>query len=155
MPDLHWSSPEYHHYEKDARWFYGVLIIATALGLVALWQKNFLFVVFIAIAATLAVFWGRQEPRAVEFALVGDGLHIGKNRVYPYENIAGFAIVILPDEAGVDELVIRTKGRLSQWIKIIIAKEQREHIRERLMQKVPEIEFRESLADHLAHRIGF
>ena len=153
--EIKWSAPEYHHYEKDISWYWLVAILGIILTAIALWQKNFLFAVFVIIAALLAINWGRRKPEIVDFILSEKGLDIGGKKNYPYESLEGFAIIELPENSELNELVFKTRGRLNAWLKIIIANQRRDAIKEMLGQHVPEIEYQESLADHISKLLRF
>jgi hypothetical protein len=153
--EIQWSAPEYHHYRKDVGWYWLVLIITAVIAAFALWQKNFLFAVFIAIAAVLVLSWGRRAPKTIDFTLSEKGLDIGGRKFYRYETLLGFAIIPVPDDPELNELALQTKGRLNTWLKIIIADQRSEEIKELLSKFLPELEYEESLADHIARILRF
>ena len=63
--EIEWQAPEYFHYQKDVSWYWLVLILGIVTIVFALWQKNFLFAVFVIIAEVLLFYWGRTQPRVI------------------------------------------------------------------------------------------
>ena len=45
-----WQIPEYEYRSKDVSWYWISLIAAIVLFAFAIWQKNFLFAIFVVIA---------------------------------------------------------------------------------------------------------
>ena len=154
-PDIRWSSPEYHYREKDVGWYYAVIIAAILLAAAGLWKANFLFALFTLIAAGLMISWGRRVPHTIDFTLSPQGLDLGGKKRYTLDELAGFAIAPDRDRPDFATLAVRTKGRLGYWIKIIIAAQRADGIKAFLIKSLPELEYQQSLADHLAKRIGF
>ena len=153
--EIRWSAPEFHYYHKDVGWYWLVIIVAIILTALALWQKNFLFAIFIILAGILTISWGRKEPKTVDFVLSEKGLDIGDKKSYPFENLAGFAIIAVPGESEISELVLETKGRFNKWVKVIIADERSEAIKKILLSRIPEVPYEESFAEHIARILRF
>jgi hypothetical protein len=148
MKEIRWRSPEFEHYEKGPTWYWLTIIITIILVAFSLWQRNFLFAVFIVIAALVIINWGKKTPREIEFKLDQRSLVIDANKVYPYEILAGFTIRD-------SELILRRKSRLNPYVKILIPERDRERIKSFLIQHLPEIEYEESLTDHISKLLKF
>ncbi|HEY4475515.1 MAG TPA: hypothetical protein VJB92_02215 [Candidatus Paceibacterota bacterium] len=153
--EIHWSAPEFHYYEKDAAWYWLVIIGAIVLVGLALWQKNFLFAVFIIIAAILAITWGRKEPPMVDFILSEKGLDIGGKKFYSFESLEGFAIIPVRTNEELNELLLKSKNRLSGWIRIIIAAQRADAIKALFRKRLPEVEYQETLTEHISRWLKF
>ena len=153
--EVRWMAPEFHYHEKDDSWSKGIILIAVLLIGFALWQRNFLFAVFIAIATALLVYWGHQKPDTVEFLLDDKGFTVhGKRR--DYKNLDGFAVRI--DERGElewNKLILRVKSKLIPHLIIFIPKNETGKIRVFLNEYIPEIEHEDSFIDLLADLIKF
>ena len=147
---IQWQIPEYEYQPKDIAWRWLSLIAAIILFAFAIWQKNFLFAVFLIVAALLTITWARRLPKTTDFTLSEKGLDIGGKKFYPYEGLVGFAIVSGDQDTGFDELIVKTKGQLNTLIKIIIISAQGGAIKNLLSRFIPEIEYRESVSDRLA-----
>lgn len=153
--EIIWSSPEYHYYEKSVIWYWLVIVGAVILVMAALWQKNLLFGIFIIIAAAMLIFWGRRQPRTLNFTLNAKGLMIDDKKIYYFENLAGFAIIPNYAEPALSELLLQTKNHLRGWLRFIIAAQRVEPIKILLQEHLPEVEYQESMAEHISRILRF
>jgi len=147
---LTWNGPEFHHHEKGGTWNKGLAIIAALLIVFALWQKNYLFAVFIVIATWLLAYYAKQKPQTVEFLLDNRGLTIRDKR-HNYSDMEGFAIRI--DETGGSEwnkLIIRTKSHWTPHFIILIPKDHTSAIHSFLAEYTSEVDHKDSLSDAFA-----
>jgi len=151
--EITWSAPEYHYYEKSAHWYGAVVATSGVLTLIALLQKNFLFALFAVIAGFLVSSWGRRVPQTIPFALTEKELTINNRHSYLYEKCGGFVIIEAPNHP--PELVLKTQEQLHPWLRIIIPKDQEGAIRTLLLEHMQEIEYTESLGDHIARMLKF
>ena len=150
--EIQWKAAEYEHFEKDPLWYVGLVVGAIILLLVALWQKNFFFAVFIIIATALVSFFGRRKPRVVEFLIDEKGIHIG-NTVHEYDQIESFSIIQRPGY--LDELIITKKAALNPHVRIPIDSHLAETAKEFLKERLTEVEHQHSVIDAIADRLGF
>jgi len=146
MPEIKWRAPEYEYQPKDISWYWLVAITVIVLDAIALWQKNLLFAIFILIAAAVVIFWGRREPQQLEFKLGDKGLYIDKKFI-AYDLLDGFAIK--------EDLFLKKKSRLRPGLKILLPDSQKESVKKHLLPLLPEVEYRESLAETLAKLLKF
>lgn len=146
--ELKWSAPEYEHYEKGTSWHWLIVIAAILIGIFSLWRGNFLFAIFVILAATMLTFWGRRFPKRLEFKLDQAGLEIVGHKSYSYEDFKGFAL-----RSG--ELILQKKNRLSHFLKIRIPENAQEKFRIFLGKRLPEVEYEESLVEHIAKLLRF
>ncbi len=153
--EIRWEGPEFHFHEKGEGWGRGAIAIGGIVMLIAIFQKNFLFAIFIAIATFLVLTWGNRRPRTVGFILSDHGLKVGEKKFYAHENLSGFAMVPSRDHSSYTDIVIREKGSLGGWTKFMIENDLAEQARELLNSSLPELEYEESLAEHIARILRF
>ncbi len=151
--EITWSAPEYRHYDKDISWYWLSLIGAGILFLVALWQGNFLFGIFIILAETLILFWAREFPKYIQFKIDNKGVRIDKMKNYLYKDLEGFHV--LEESDGVSELILKTKSKLHPYVKILLSIGISAEVRELLKNYLEEVEYEESLSDGISKMIGF
>ncbi len=154
--EISWTGPEFEHWHKPRLWYLILILISLLLIITALWQGNFLFSVFVAIAAALVGVTGGRAPRMVEYRLTDESLIVDRIRAYLYEQLAGFAthrVDALDD--GFSQLVFQRKQRLGSFIKILFPTSRTQEIRHFLNRYLHEIEYQESLTDHLFRWIRF
>jgi len=154
--EIKWIAPEFEYFAKDISWYWLVIIVGIIVIAIALWNKNFLFAIFVIIATLLILSWGKQKPREVEFTLDEHGLDIEKKKFYPYSGFAGFAVrpPLTKDEESTD-LVFKFKARFRPYFKIQIKTKDTEKFKKYTNQYLPEIEYEESIADHIAKILKF
>jgi len=148
---IQWQALEYRYHRKSLDWFAGVIGLAVILLIIALWQRNFLFAIFIVIAGILVVVWARERPRPILFTLDKKGLWIGR-RLHDYRRFDGFAL-------SETQLQLRYKRYLRPYLTVHLPRgrpgKKIKAIQEQLLAFLPEIEYNESLIEALADWVGF
>lgn len=142
-----WHSNEFHYREKNEAWPAFVVVGAVVIGVIALSQRNLLFVIFTIIATSLMLVWGRRRPRECAFVLDKKGLHID-DRIYPFHDFSSFALYE-------DTLLMHHKSRIRPYFSIIIPHEKDDAIREYLLAFLPEVEYTESFVEMIGHWLRF
>lgn len=149
---IKWTAPEFEYFKKTEWWHWALMVIAVILGLVALWQRNFLFLIFIVIAALVVSLLAREKPRDINFELEKRGLLINK-KLYEYRTFDSFALRQAQDELGA--LQFKNKERWRPYLTIPITTDQQEPIRSYLLAFLPEVEYNESAIDALSRLLRF
>lgn len=154
--EIRWNAPEFWHYEKSASWYLASLAIAALLLVFALWQRNILFAVFIVVAEIVFLKMGKELPHQTDFRISKIGIEIGDKKSYNYDALVGFATRRLDQhESGLSELILKKKSHLSTYIKILFPTKHSEEIRVFVNKYLPEIEYEDSLVEHLAKLLRF
>lgn len=89
---IEWQAPEFEYREKGISWYWLSIIAAIVILSVSVWQKNFLFAVFVVMAEILMLVWAGRKPREISFSLDEKGLTISGNKFYPYSTIENFSV---------------------------------------------------------------
>ena len=147
-----WEAPEAEHIEKSATWYWASMAVAIALIAIALWQKNFLFAVFIVIAELAVFMFAGEKPKMWEFTIDEEGVTIEGHKTYKYSTISLYDIHQFSDEY--KELVLQTKSKVHHYLKIFIHAEDEKRIREALDKKVSHGEIEVSFLEFLERLIG-
>ncbi len=148
LKEVRWRAPEFEYRTKGVSWYWLTAIIAILVVAVALWFGNFLFALFVVIAELVVIFWARQLPRELEFKLDEKGLAMEDKKFYPYEDFSGFAVRD-------SEVIFKQKRRLTPYLKILASESDIGRIKSFLSNHLAEIEYEESLIDHLARILRF
>ena len=148
-----WQAPEYEYKSKTVSWYWMSAIIAMVLIILSLWQKNFLFAVFIFIAELVLIYFSGRFPKIWEFKINEKGIAIGDVKFYEFGQIQAFDIHPFDNEY--KELVFRLKPKFSPYLKIFIYVEDEKKIEERLKKFLEREEFPQSLADTLENFFRF
>ena len=153
MAEIIWHAPEFKYHDKDLHWYWLSIIGAGILFLIALWQRNFLFGIFVIIAELMVIIWAKEFPKNIRFKLNKKGLEIGKINFYSYEELAGFHIH--EEEGEFLELILKTNKRFHPYLKVLVDKDDSEEIKNFLKNHLPEIEYEEPVSEVISRIIGF
>ena len=147
-----WEAPEFPYYHKEVGWYWASIFVAAILVIIALWQKNFLFGVFIVIAELLIVSWGSKYPRAVRFEMDERGIGIEDTSSYRYAEIEQYAI---NPEGDLSELILTLKTKLSTAVVIHFHTHDTGRIREFLRGRLKEVHHDDGIVEALLKLIRF
>ncbi len=90
--EISWDAPEFEYREKDVSWYWLSIIAAAIIVAFAVWQKNFLFGLFVVIAEILLIIWGNRLPRTVSFSMTESGLTIGAEKKYAFKEFEKMSV---------------------------------------------------------------
>ena len=157
-PKISWEAPEFEYHEKGISWYWLTIIIAVILVAISVWQRNFLFGVFIVIAETLILAWGHREPRAVVFELNEKGIVLGngtgeRQESFLYTDLANFSAE--ESEGKWSTIAIRFRKRFRPIFHIKVPREKFLEIDEALRAFLTKVDAEKSLADVLGEFIRF
>ncbi|MBI2055624.1 MAG: hypothetical protein HYT42_01900 [Candidatus Sungbacteria bacterium] len=149
---LQWRAPEFdYHPQKSLTLFlFGALLWAG--GVAALFFKNFLFAVLLAIAGGLVIHHSSRRPRELQFYISPRGIKIGR-RIYQFEDLNSFWVLYDPPYSR--ELIIESKKTLMPVIRAPIGETNPLEIRKILLRFLKEEKHEESLADIVSKHLGF
>ena len=124
----------------------------------ALWQKNFLFMVFVVVAWLVIVSLAGRFPNIWEFKIDEDGVSVGlpnseTKKFYSYSEINSFDIC--PADKEYNELVLKFKSRFTPLLKINIHSGEEEKIKNFLLKFLEQKEAPPSLIDSILRLIRF
>lgn len=165
--EIKWQAPEFEYREKDVSWYWISLIIGIVLIALAIWQRNFLFIVFVVIAWFTIINLARNKPIIWDFKISENGIKIalpegkGSEKKYSFNDFKGFDIHDNQGENNLSgkekykELILKFKSKFSPFLKIKIPIDEAEKIESFLKERLSKEEYEESLADSLSKLIGF
>ena len=147
MSEIKWKAPEFEYREKNSSWYLLAALIGASIVIIALWQRNLLLAVFMVIATIMVIYWGKQKPRVISYALTTDHFIID-DAAYDLEDFSEFYV---------DNhiLVFKNKKRLDGYTKAFINSDQKNEIREQLEQVLPDFDYEESFSEVVSRKIGF
>lgn len=150
--EITWSGPEFKYYHKEPSWYWINAIIAGTLFLIALYQKNILLAIFIAITELTIIMLAKRLPKTIEFKINEDGIHFGKMSFYSHDELSGFDI--RKENSEISELVLVTNSVINPTIKINIPLKDEEEIRNLLKNFLNEVEYEDTFFDSIADLLG-
>lgn len=148
---LTWRAAEYEYAEKDLKWYALICGVALILLVLALWQRNFFFAIFVVLATVVVISLNRRRPRTIDFVIDEGGISAGTTK-YQYEELEWFALRTRPGR--LDMLTLRKKSTMMPFTHIPIDSGLAVKAREFVGEKLPEQEYEESLVDTLANLFG-
>ena len=151
--ELSWRAAEYDFYEKDLNWYLLVGVFSLLLVIIALWQRDFFFAIFILLASAMVIISGGRRPRVMEFRLTADGCHLGENVFYPYDALENFSLEERPGR--LDAMVLKKRTSFNPYLRILLDSQTAAKAREFLEGKLPEVEREETFIDIFTHFLGF
>lgn len=153
MESIEWHIKTHDNTEKGTPFYTIFFSVFALLLLFALWQKNFLFGVFVILAGGLVLFLSSQDPSSFTFRIDKKGMHIlESDALYPFAQLSHFDIHELNEEYA--ELFFVLEGKLHPTLRIRIYEHQREDIEKLLKVYVPKKDIELSLLDSLSRIIG-
>jgi hypothetical protein len=147
-----WRAAEREFTEKSLEWYLIVGAVALVLIVTALVLENYLFALFLVLAAVVVYFLSRRHPRVVDFRIDEHGIMMGSTE-WHYSEIEAFTI---HQRFGrLDHIVLRRKISMNPFVHIPIDGHLAVQARAALAERLPEFEFEETLLDMLADWLGF
>ena len=154
-PEIKWEAPEFENRTRDISWYWISIIIAATMIAFAVWQRNFLFGLFVIIAEILVITWGNRTPQMVTFTLAEKGIKIGSEKSYPFAEMENFSVDKSSDDELLDTVIFRFHGKLKIPLMIKLPKEKLEETRLIIKKVLEEVDYEPSFLDSLEKLIGF
>jgi len=149
---IEWTAPEFEYYEKSGSWYIVTGAITGILFLIAIFTKNLLFALMIALTYFILSMYASKRPREISLAITPQGVKVERT-LYTYENLRSFWLFYDPPE--IRELSLRSKKTVMPYIRIPLGEQDPVEIRQMLIKYLPEKKHQESITDNLARQIRF
>jgi len=118
-----WQAPEFEYRHKGVSWYWITIICAVLLVAIAVWQRNFLFGLFVVIAEILVLTWGARNPSLITFKAFEKELIINERERYPWGDFQSFT----PEEIeGGSSVILRFRRRIRPPIRIFVPQDKME-----------------------------
>lgn len=151
--EISWEAPEFEYREKSLGWYWLSMLAAAAVLGFAIFEKNFLFGVFVIIAEILVLVWANRAPDTVVFTLTDKGLAAGETTFYALGDIERFGIADSGKTWSV--FVLSLKRPIRPAARVNVPNEKVPAVRNALRSAIPEEEIKESLTDALEKFLKF
>jgi hypothetical protein len=152
LKEFEWEAPEFEKKEKSKSWFFIPAILTIILGIIALVTENILFLIFIILAFVIFYMYANKEPRILKFKINEKGIEVAE-RLYPLDTLRSFWLFYNPPEE--KEISFRSKKTFFPYLRLPLAEQNPNEIREFLLKFLPEKKHTESIIDIFMRRIGF
>ncbi|MDP3725326.1 MAG: hypothetical protein Q8R20_02560 [Nanoarchaeota archaeon] len=148
-----WRAAEHEYREKDVSWYWVVGTIATVFILIAVWQRNFFFLIFLLIATPMMFFFGKRKPRVLTLSVNDEGVGLGKGMFYEYGGLEGYHV--LENEDVLDQIVFKKKGTFNPFFRVLVDSETRARAEEILRDHLNTIDYEPTFLDIMSEWMGF
>jgi hypothetical protein len=153
LPGATWNAYEYHHTEKSRDWFLGLGIIAATIAIISIIIGNWVFAIFILVAAFALALFAHRPPRIITIHLGMSGILVEK-RLYEFKEIESFWVDVEENPAH-PKIIFKSKKMFMPYILIPIGDMDPNDIADFLAELMPEVEHKEPLLHRLAEDFGF
>jgi len=147
MTEITWQAPEFEYREKNISWYWlSIIITSTILGF-AVWQRNFLFALFILVGEILILFWAGQKPKTRSFALKEKGVEID-GKLYEFTAMDTWSLRYETDDAFA-YFTLRFKQRVRPPLALLVPPNTMVAVQKALTLILTQTEAEDSLMDTL------
>ena len=152
LPPLQREAYEYEPKQHSADWYWAVGIIATAIAVVSILFSNFVFALFVMLAAVLLSVFAGRPPKIVDFEINEKGIVID-TRLYPYDSLQSFWV---EENIRFPKILLMSKKIWMPFITMPLHDElERDAVRQYLGHHLLEVEHVEPLSQKLLEYFGF
>lgn len=149
-----WQAPAFKYYPKDISWYWITILISVILFFFAIWQKNFLFGVFVVVAEIAVFVLARRQPEIIEFKIDEQGVGI-LERMFSYDELTSFCLRPDNEDKNFQELILKKKVYFNPYVIILMDAEIVPRAQAILNQKLNEEPYQDSLLDILFKWLRF
>lgn len=143
---IEWQAPAFKYYPKDVSWYWMSFIIASLVMAFAIFQKNFLFAIFIFLAEISVLILARRQPELIKFKIDDKGITI-IDKTYLFNDLEKFCLRPDSEDKNFEELVLKKKTHFNPYLKIFVDIEASSRVRDILSQKLTEETYEDSLLE--------
>jgi hypothetical protein len=149
---ISWTGSEFIANQKTALWYMGfILFTVVVCGLIYIFTKDWLSIVFVAIVSLLFVVIASRKPRQLQYSIDNDGIHVGI-RNYSFVDFKSFSF---QKHGAIGYVSLMPLHRLHNELSIYFPPENESQILEALAARIPNEQRRENPVDKLSKLIRF
>lgn len=152
LKEFKWEAPEFEKRAKTKSWFIIPALLTIIFGVIALVTENTLFLIFIILAFIVFYIYANKEPRIIKFKINEKGVEID-GHIHNFDSLRSFWLFYNPPEE--KELSFRSRKTFFPYIRIPLADQNPNELREYLLKFLPEKRHTESIIDIWMRRAGF
>lgn len=146
-----WHAPEFEYREKGVSWYWLTIIIAVLLIALAVWQRNFLFGVFVIVAEILVILWGGKKPRMLTFAVDEREFTIGDREHHSWSEFLSFSA---EERKDLSLFIFQSRGARPA-LYVLVPPAQFPEVKQVLLSRLPYVEHERSLVEAVEEFFGF
>jgi len=151
--EIKWQAPEYEFREKTVSWYWLSIIIAAIVIAFSVWEKNFLFGLFVVVAEMLFIVWGNRPPRMIGFTMNETGIVVEGVRTYSFKDLESMGVGPIDDDW--TELIFIFRAKLKTPLKIIFPEGRLQELRDNIKTILKEVTYEPTLLDSIEKLLRF
>lgn len=153
-PAIVWETHEYVYQDKTSDWYWAAAIVSVSLAILAIFFNNILLALLIIVSGFTLCLFAARRPNHYRFEINHIGLLVDRT-LYPYATLESFWV---EDNRHLDthsKVIMKSKRLATPLIVIPLDEIDPEHLRDFLLDHLPEAEHSEPLVQKLLERVGF
>lgn len=151
-PVLQWQASEYINREKNTTWFVGLVVVAVALAVVAIFlMKDFTFALLIVVMAVALAVIARRPSREIQYQLSEAQLRVGE-KTFPLGNFRAFGVV---QEGAIYSVSLTPVKRFRPSVNVYFPQELGEQIVDILGSVLPMEDMKPDMIDKITEKLNF
>lgn len=150
-----WEAPEFEYHEKEVSWYWISIIVAALIIAFSVWEKDFLFGLFIVIAEMLFIIWGNKMPAVTPFTLTDTEIDIGGYKSYLMKEFEGWSVD--SGVAGTEwaDVMFYFRSHLHPPLQLMVPEDKLTELRTNMKTVLKEIEHQPTLIDSIEKFLRF
>lgn len=149
---ISWKALEYKRTEKNADWYWAVILISLAIVVISFILHNILFAILIIISTAILISFSVTEPKTITISVNQKGIVVEKD-MYPFATLDAFWVE--GNDENNQKILLRSKKLIMPLIAIPLEEHHHLDVREFLLQYLPEVEMHEPLSQKIMEKLGF
>lgn len=141
-----WNSKQFETAPRSRSWYIGFFLIIAILLAYGLFSDNFLLGIIAILIALMYYLFEKSDVQEFKFGVTSEGV-FAQNRVYEFSSLESFWIFYEPH--GRKELSLKSTKNLMPYIHVPLGNTDPVELRDTMMQFLPEVEHKETVADSL------
>lgn len=121
---VNWEAREHIEYKKNAGWYVGLALVVIALGALAVFIKQWSFLLLVVVAAIALLTYTLRKPRMLHYSLSDKGLSEGNN-LYSFDKFRAFGVL---NENNHYCIVLVPKARFATRVRVYFPETEGEQI---------------------------
>ncbi|MBR3163870.1 hypothetical protein IKF15_01000 [Candidatus Saccharibacteria bacterium] len=130
---INWEAREYIAREKNVGWYVGLAVVVVALCGLAIWLKQYSFLVLIIVATVALLTYVLRQPRLLHYSLSSKGLSEGNN-LFTFDQFKSFGVL---NENNHYSIVLTPKKRFATSVMVYFPETEGEEIVDMFGARLP------------------
>ena len=146
---VRWEAEEYVSHEKNAGWYFGLVLVCVILSLISIRFEWWTFTAVIVVSVIAIVVYSVRPPRKIQYVLSAKGLTEGE-KMYHFEDYKAFGI--LQDDVHF-AIILMPKKRFAPAVTVYFPENKGEEIVNMFGERLPMEEVKLDMIDKIVRKL--